>query len=77
MTGGRPECSIVVWAFNEERHPDRLFDGIEQQTVRDVEVVVVAPGSTDATPAIAVASAHVYPVHSDWLEWAWTKEETG
>jgi len=39
--------------------------------------VVVDPGSTDATPAIAVASAHVYPVHSDWLEWAWTKEETG
>ena len=53
MTRERPECSIVVRAFNEERHLDRLFDGIEQQTVRDVEVVVVDSGSTDATPALA------------------------
>lgn len=51
--GKRPACSIVVRAFNEARHLGRLFDGITQQTIRDVEVIVVDSGSIDATRAIA------------------------
>ncbi len=46
-------CSLVVRAFNEERHIGRLLEGIGRQTVRDVEVVLVDSGSTDATMAIA------------------------
>jgi rhamnosyltransferase len=46
-------CSLVVRAFNEERHIGRLLEGIGQQTVRDVELILVDSGSTDATAAIA------------------------
>ncbi len=52
MTGPRP-CSVVIRAFNEERHIGRLLSGILQQTVRPVEIVLVDSGSTDATTAIA------------------------
>ena len=46
-------CSLVVCAFNEERHIGRLLEGIRQQTVGDVEVILADSGLTDATAAIA------------------------
>jgi len=51
-------CSIVIRCCNEDRHIGRLLDGIFQQTVQDVEVIVVDSGSTDRTLEIASG----YPV---------------
>jgi glycosyltransferase involved in cell wall biosynthesis len=48
-----PACSIVVRSYNEEKHIGRLLTGILEQTVTDVEVILVDSGSTDATVAIA------------------------
>ncbi len=48
-----PYCSIVIRAYNEEQHIGRLLAGIEQQTVRDVQIIMVDSGSTDATVPIA------------------------
>lgn len=97
-----PKVSIVIRSYNEEQHIGRLLHGIEMQTFRDVEVILVDSGSTDSTVPIAekygvkiahiaksefsfgralnrgceaatgdifvFASAHVYPLRSDWLE---------
>ena len=46
-------CSLVVRAYNEAAHLPRLFEGIQQQTVKDVEIILVDSGSTDSTVAIA------------------------
>ena len=46
-------CSLVVRAYNEEEHIGRLLEGVSHQTVRDVELILVDSGSTDATAAIA------------------------
>lgn len=46
-------CSIIIRAYNEEKHIGRLLEGIKQQTVKDREVILVDSGSTDATVAIA------------------------
>jgi glycosyltransferase involved in cell wall biosynthesis len=46
-------CSLVIRAYNEEQHIGRLLEGISHQTVRDVEVILVDSGSTDATASIA------------------------
>ncbi|HEX7542031.1 MAG TPA: glycosyltransferase family 2 protein [Anaerolineales bacterium] len=46
-------CSLVIRAFNEEKHIGHLLEGVRHQTVRDVEVILVDSGSTDATAAIA------------------------
>jgi glycosyltransferase involved in cell wall biosynthesis len=96
------KCSIVIRAYNEEKHIGRLLEGIRQQTIRDVEIILVDSGSTDGTDSVAetfgarivripsseftfgrslnlgiqaatrelivIASAHVYPVYPDWLE---------
>lgn len=45
--------SIVIRCYNEEQHIGRLLSGILQQTVQDVEIIVVDSGSTDATVSIA------------------------
>lgn len=47
------DCSIIIRAYNEEKQIGRLLEGIKLQTVKDVEVILVDSGSTDATMAIA------------------------
>ena len=46
-------CSIVIRAYNEEKHIGRLLEGIRHQTVKDVEVILVDSGSTDGTVSVA------------------------
>ncbi|MDP1546665.1 MAG: glycosyltransferase family 2 protein [Anaerolineales bacterium] len=46
-------CSIIIRAYNEEKYIGRLLEGIRQQTISDVEIILVDSGSTDATISIA------------------------
>jgi len=46
-------CSIVIRAYNEEKHIGRLLEGLHQQTLKDVEIILVDSGSTDQTVSIA------------------------
>ena len=46
-------CSIVIRAFNEAKHLPRLLEGIRQQTLKDVEIILVDSGSTDDSVVIA------------------------
>ena len=59
------QCSIVIRAYNEERYIGRLLEGILQQTVHDVEVILVDSGSTDSTVELVskfgVKIVHVRP----------------
>ncbi len=47
------KASIVIRCFNEEQNLGRLLNGIAQQTMRDVEILIVDSGSTDGTLAVA------------------------
>ena len=51
--GDPPRCSLVIRAYNEAKHLGRLLDGIQQQTIQEVEVILVDSGSTDGTLEIA------------------------
>lgn len=51
-------CSIVIRAYNEEKYIGRLLTGIEQQTIKDIQIILVDSGSTDAT----VETASRFPV---------------
>lgn len=61
----KPTCSIIIRAYNEEKHIARLLDGIAHQSVRDVQVVLVDSGSTDQTVKLAnkynVEIIHIKP----------------
>jgi rhamnosyltransferase len=45
--------SIVIRCYNEEKHIGYLLDKLKDQTVKDIEIVVVDSGSTDNTVNIA------------------------
>ena len=63
MDGPRQDIvrvSIVIRSYNEEKHIARLLNGIIEQTVKDLEIILVDSGSTDATVAIASR----YPVRT-------------
>jgi rhamnosyltransferase len=45
-------CSVAIRCYNEERHIGRLLTGVMQQTVNQVETIVVDSGSTDTTLSI-------------------------
>jgi len=61
----QPVCSIVIRAYNEEKHITRLLKGILEQTVKDVQIILVDSGSTDGTvkaaEAFAVEVVHIQP----------------
>ena len=59
-------CSIVIRAYNEEKHIARLLEGIRLQTLKDVEIILVDSGSTDSTVAIAESfGARIVRIASD------------
>jgi len=58
-------CSVIIRAHNEEEHIGRLLTGILEQTVKNVQIILVDSGSRDATVAIAsrypVEVVHIHP----------------
>ena len=54
----KPACSIVIRAYNEEKHIGRLLSGIVAQSLKDIEVVLVDSGSTDGTIASATSMSN-------------------
>jgi glycosyltransferase involved in cell wall biosynthesis len=46
-------CSVVIRAYNEEKHIGRLLEGIRRQTIKDEEIILVDSGSTDGTVSVA------------------------
>jgi 2-desacetyl-2-hydroxyethyl bacteriochlorophyllide A dehydrogenase len=51
----RPETSVVIRAFNEERWLPEVLAALDKQQYRDFEVLVVDSGSIDRTRDIAAA----------------------
>jgi rhamnosyltransferase len=57
--------SVIIRAFNEEKHIAQLLQGIAHQSLQDHEIILVDSGSTDGTLDIAshypVRVVHIQP----------------
>lgn len=64
-----PRVSVIVTAYNIEGYIRHSLDSILSQTLRDIEIIVVDDGSSDATPGIireyAARDARIRPVLFD------------
>lgn len=47
-----PRVTVLIGAFNSAATLERAIDAILAQTVRELELIVIDDGSTDATPAV-------------------------
>src|SRR5258705_10162186 len=62
----RPDASVVVIAYNDAERLPRAVGSVLNQSLGDVEVVIVDDASTDATGRLAdgLAAAHADRVRS-------------
>ena len=49
MTASHPKVSIIIPAYNVDRYVRRAVESLQNQTLRDFELLVVDDGSTDRT----------------------------
>jgi rhamnosyltransferase len=63
MSAKPPRVSVVIRAFNEEKHLGNLLEAITRQTYQDYEIILIDSGSTDRTLAIAAR----YPVRVEHI----------
>ena len=49
---GMPRVSVIVPVYNVERYIHQCLDSIIGQTLRDIEIICVDDGSTDASPKV-------------------------
>lgn len=52
-TMASPRASLVIRCYNEREHIGRLLYGVFQQSIEDIEVILVDSGSTDGTLEVA------------------------
>ena len=48
-----PRFSIIIPAFNAEKHIRKALDSIKEQTFRDYELIVICDNCTDNTAQVA------------------------
>ena len=47
-----PKISVIIPVYNVEKYLDECLDSVENQTLKDIEIICVDDGSTDNSPEI-------------------------
>lgn len=55
----KPKVSVIVPVYNVERYLDRCVQSIRNQTLRDIEIILVDDGSPDNCPAMCDSYAQL------------------
>jgi glycosyltransferase involved in cell wall biosynthesis len=60
------KVSIIVPVYNSEKYLEKCLDSLVNQTLRDIEIIVVDDGSTDSSPKIIsdYEKSHPDKIHS-------------
>lgn len=58
---GSPKVSVVVPVYNVEQYLEKCLDSVVNQTLADIEIIVVNDGSTDGSWEVIEKYKNVYP----------------
>lgn len=56
-----PKVSIIVPVYNVENYIDKCLESLVNQTLQDIEIIVVNDGSTDNSEIIIKSYIEKYP----------------
>lgn len=56
-----PKVSIIVPVYNVEKYLSKCLDSLANQTLKDIEIIVVNDGSLDNSQSIIDSYVHKYP----------------
>ena len=56
-----PKVSIILPIYNVEKYLDRCMKSLLEQTLQEIEIIMVDDGSTDESPAIMDEYSKKYP----------------
>lgn len=57
----RPKVSVIIPAYNEEKYLRRCLDTVVNQTLQEIEIILIDDGSTDSTPKICDEYKNKFP----------------
>lgn len=57
----QPKVSVIIPVYNIETYLEQCLESVCNQTLQDIQIIVVDDGSTDSSPAICDAFARRYP----------------
>ena len=57
----KPKVSVVVPVYNSEKYLQKCIESLLNQTLQDIEIIVVNDGSTDSSVSILQRYCHQYP----------------
>ena len=63
-----PKVSVIVPIYNVENYLNRCLDSLINQTMQDIEIILVNDGSTDKSGDIAKEYAKKYNAKVKYLE---------
>ena len=49
MAAAKPQISVIIPAYNVEKHITRCLRSLENQTLKQIEIIVIDDGSADGT----------------------------
>ena len=63
-----PKVSVIVPIYNVEKYLEKCLDSLVNQTLKDIEIILVNDGSTDNSGQIAKKYANKYKDKIIYLE---------
>ena len=52
MASSGPNVSVLIPVYNSETYLDQCLDSVINQSLKDIEIIIIDDGSTDGSPAI-------------------------
>ena len=63
-----PKVSVIIPVYNVEHYIDRCLKSVIEQTLEDIEIIIVNDGSTDSSKEIIEKYINKYPSRIKYLE---------
>ena len=70
-----PKISVILSAYNEEKFISKAIESVVNQTLKDIEIIIINDGSTDNT--LDIINSYAEKDNRPGKHWPWRKQKQG